>query len=39
LGRAGSDLALDTVGAVIVRDELATVAAVIALSRRARRLD
>ncbi len=38
MGRAGSDLALDTADAVIVRDELATVPAVIALSRRARRL-
>jgi heavy metal translocating P-type ATPase len=38
MGRAGSDLALDTADAVIVRDELATVAAVIALSRRARRM-
>jgi cation transport ATPase len=38
MGRAGSDLALETVDAVTVRDELATVPAVIALSRRARRL-
>ncbi|WP_128378969.1 heavy metal translocating P-type ATPase [Streptomyces cavernae] len=38
MGRAGSDLALETADAVIVRDELATVPAVIALSRRARRL-
>jgi heavy metal translocating P-type ATPase len=38
MGRAGSDLALDTADAVIVRDELATVPAVIGLSRRARRL-
>jgi cation transport ATPase len=38
MGRAGSDLALDTADAVVVRDELATVPAVIALSRRARRL-
>jgi cation transport ATPase len=38
MGRAGSDLALDTADAVIVRDELATVPAVIALSRRARRV-
>jgi P-type E1-E2 ATPase len=36
MGRAGSDLALDTADAVIVRDELATVPAVIGLSRRAR---
>ncbi len=38
MGRAGSDLALDTADAVIVRDELATVPAVIELSRRARRV-
>nr|WP_279340029.1 heavy metal translocating P-type ATPase [Sphaerisporangium perillae] len=38
MGRAGSDLALDTADAVITRDELATVPAVIALARRARRL-
>jgi len=38
MGRAGSDLALDTADAVIMRDDLATVSAVIALSRRARRL-
>jgi cation-transporting P-type ATPase J len=38
MGRAGSDLALETADAVIVRDELATIPAVIALSRRARRL-
>jgi heavy metal translocating P-type ATPase len=38
MGRAGSDLALDTADAVIVRDELATIPAVIALSRRARRV-
>ena len=38
MGRAGSDLALDTANAVIVRDELATVPAVIGLSRRARRV-
>ncbi|WP_442785094.1 heavy metal translocating P-type ATPase [Amycolatopsis sp. H20-H5] len=37
MGRAGSDLALDTADAVVVRDELGTVPAVIALSRRARR--
>lgn len=35
MGRAGSDLALETADAVIVRDELATVPKVIALSRRA----
>ncbi|MFC5831420.1 heavy metal translocating P-type ATPase [Nonomuraea insulae] len=38
MGRSGSDLALDTADAVITRDELATVPAVIALARRARRL-
>ncbi|MFD8031108.1 heavy metal translocating P-type ATPase [Streptomyces sp. NPDC059717] len=38
MGRKGSDLALETADAVIVRDELRTVPAVIALSRRARRL-
>ncbi|MFD0476143.1 HAD-IC family P-type ATPase [Nonomuraea thailandensis] len=38
MGRTGSDLALDTADAVITRDELAAVPAVIALARRARRL-
>ncbi|MEV7975281.1 heavy metal translocating P-type ATPase [Streptomyces sp. NPDC086519] len=38
MGRAGSDLALETADAVIVRDELRTVPSVIALSRRARGL-
>ncbi|MFL4908160.1 heavy metal translocating P-type ATPase [Streptomyces sp. MMS24-I2-30] len=38
MGRAGSDLALETADAVVVRDELTTVPAVISLSRRARRL-
>jgi P-type E1-E2 ATPase len=38
MGRTGSDLALDTADAVIVRDDLAAVAAVIALSRRAHRV-
>lgn len=38
MGRHGSDLALETADAVIVRDELATVPTVINLSRRARRL-
>jgi heavy metal translocating P-type ATPase len=38
MGRAGSDLALDTADAVIMRDDLATIPAVIALSRRARRV-
>ncbi|MGW0389978.1 heavy metal translocating P-type ATPase [Streptomyces sp. NPDC003042] len=36
MGRVGSDLALETADAVVVRDELATVPAVIALSRAAR---
>jgi cation-transporting P-type ATPase J len=38
MGRAGSDLALDTADAVIMRDDLATIPAVIDLSRRARRV-
>ncbi|MER6097990.1 heavy metal translocating P-type ATPase [Streptomyces sp. NPDC001728] len=38
MGRAGSDLALETADVVIVRDELATVPTVLALSRTARRL-
>jgi len=38
MGRAGSDLALETADAVIVRDDLATLPRVIALSRRARRV-
>jgi high-affinity K+ transport system ATPase subunit B len=38
MGRAGSDLALETADAVVVRDELATIPKVIALSRRARRV-
>ncbi|MFG2471609.1 heavy metal translocating P-type ATPase [Streptomyces canus] len=38
MGRAGSDLALETADAVVVRDELATIPTVVALSRRARRL-
>ncbi|MEU0132263.1 heavy metal translocating P-type ATPase [Streptomyces sp. NPDC006289] len=38
MGRAGSDLALETADAVVVRDELATIPTVIALSRAARRL-
>jgi heavy metal translocating P-type ATPase len=36
MGRSGSDLALDTADAVLVRDDLATIPAIIALSRRAR---
>nr|WP_162951002.1 HAD family hydrolase [Streptomyces sp. SID5470] len=38
MGRAGSDLALETADAVVVRDELATVPAVVRLSPAARRL-
>ncbi|MGC0363522.1 heavy metal translocating P-type ATPase [Rhodococcus sp. 27YEA15] len=38
MGRAGSDLALDTADAVVLRDELSAVPALVALSRRARRL-
>lgn len=38
MGRTGSDLALDTADAVVVRDELATIARVVALSRRAHRV-
>jgi heavy metal translocating P-type ATPase len=38
MGRAGSDLALDTADAVIMGDDLATVPTVITLSRRARRV-
>ncbi|MER5730257.1 heavy metal translocating P-type ATPase [Streptomyces sp. NPDC002138] len=38
MGNAGSDLALETADAVVVRDELATIPAVVDLSRRARRL-
>ncbi|MFE6886917.1 heavy metal translocating P-type ATPase [Streptomyces sp. NPDC057694] len=38
MGRAGSDLALETADAVVVRDELAAIPAVVALSRTARRL-
>ncbi|OUD05160.1 heavy metal translocating P-type ATPase [Streptomyces swartbergensis] len=38
MGRAGSDLALETADAVIVRDELAAVPTTVALSQRARRL-
>ena len=38
MGRAGSDLALDTADAVLVRDDLTAIPAVIALSRRARRV-
>ena len=38
MGRTGSDLALDTADAVIVRDDLAALPTVIALSRRAHRV-
>jgi heavy metal translocating P-type ATPase len=38
MGHAGADLALETADAVVVRDELATIPAVLRLSRRARRL-
>jgi len=38
MGRSGSDLALETSDAVITRDDLATIPAVIALARRARRV-
>ncbi|MFJ1584525.1 heavy metal translocating P-type ATPase [Streptomyces sp. NPDC088197] len=38
MGRAGSDLALETADAVVIRDELATVPAVVKLSRAAHRL-
>ncbi|RDI55371.1 heavy metal translocating P-type ATPase [Nocardia mexicana] len=38
MGRSGSDLALETADAVVVRDDLTTIPAVIALSRRAKRI-
>ncbi|GAA3147306.1 heavy metal translocating P-type ATPase [Planomonospora alba] len=38
MGRAGSDLALDTADAVVTHDDPAAVPAVLALARRARRL-
>ncbi|WUT80675.1 heavy metal translocating P-type ATPase [Streptomyces sp. NBC_00669] len=38
MGRAGSDLALETADAVVVRDELGTIPTVVGLSRAARRL-
>lgn len=38
VGRAGSDLALETADAVVVRDELTAIPAVVRLSRTARRL-
>ncbi|WP_280391057.1 HAD-IC family P-type ATPase, partial [Nocardia wallacei] len=38
MGRTGSDLALDTADAVIVRDDLTTVPAVLTMARRAKRV-
>jgi cobalt/nickel-transporting P-type ATPase D len=38
MGRIGADLTLETADAVTVRDELASVPAIIALARRARRI-
>jgi cation transport ATPase len=38
MGGAGSDLTLQTADAIVVRDDLTTIPAVIALSRRARRV-
>jgi P-type E1-E2 ATPase len=38
MGGAGSDLTLHTADAIVVRDDLVTIPAVIALSRRARRV-
>ncbi|MFZ4280484.1 heavy metal translocating P-type ATPase [Streptomyces rhizosphaericola] len=38
MGKAGSDLALETADAVVVRDELAAIPSVVQLSRTARRL-
>ncbi len=38
MGRHGADLALDTADVVLVQDDLATLPAVIAISRRARRV-
>ncbi|MFF8577252.1 heavy metal translocating P-type ATPase [Streptomyces albidoflavus] len=38
MGKAGSDLALETADAVVVRDELATIPSIVNLSRRARRV-
>lgn len=38
MGRSGSDLALETADSVITRDDLATVPAILALARRARRV-
>jgi heavy metal translocating P-type ATPase len=38
MGGAGSDLAMTAADAIVIRDDLATIPAVIALSRRARRV-
>ncbi|MEV6762580.1 heavy metal translocating P-type ATPase [Streptomyces sp. NPDC051105] len=38
MGKAGSDLALETADAVVVRDELAAIPSIVQLSRTARRL-
>ncbi|KUH86501.1 MULTISPECIES: heavy metal translocating P-type ATPase [unclassified Mycobacterium] len=38
MGRSGADLTLDTADAVTVRDDLATIPAVVALAQRARRV-
>ncbi|MGZ4436904.1 MAG: heavy metal translocating P-type ATPase [Nocardioidaceae bacterium] len=38
MGRSGSDLAMETADAILVRDDLATLPRVIALSRRAHRV-
>jgi P-type E1-E2 ATPase len=38
MGGAGSDLTMTAADAIVIRDDLATVPAVIALSRRARRV-
>ncbi|WP_446042149.1 heavy metal translocating P-type ATPase [Streptomyces sp. SID1121] len=38
MGKAGSDLALETADAVVVRDELTTIPSIVRLSRTARRL-
>ena len=38
MGRSGADLTLDTADAVTVRDDLATIATVVALARRTRRV-
>ncbi|RPE27064.1 heavy metal-(Cd/Co/Hg/Pb/Zn)-translocating P-type ATPase [Streptomyces sp. Ag109_O5-1] len=38
MGKAGSDLALETADAVVVRDELVTIPSIVQLSRTARRL-